>query len=305
MQGVPRHSFFHRLQPRFRDRLLRPARESALQFWLRNANLFGKWPIGDSMPETTTQPSAPAKFEKEAATAQLRKSIIISHRTPSIWSSRLTNCEEQFLSRLAGLPFPFASRGRTASCTPSQPTPLLRRRVHDGTFDIVLNRVDEGFMSNWLCDIEVGTNVTFHGPHGLFVMREPKHDAVFIATGTGIAPFRSMVQWLFAYPERNHDRQFWLVFGTRYHHGIYYREEFEQIQREHPNFHYTATLSRCGDDWQVAEAMCRPRARSGSRPREHDCLHLPPSTTWSTQNRKMLMEEMGWERKQIVFERYD
>ena len=74
-------------------------------------------------------------------------------------------------------------------------------------FDIVLNRVEEGFMSNWLCDIEVGTLVTFHGPHGLFVMREPKHDAVFIATGTGIAPFRSMVQWLFAEPERNQDRQ--------------------------------------------------------------------------------------------------
>ena len=81
----------------------------------------------------------------------------------------------------------------------------------DGTFDVVLNRVEEGFMSNWLCDIEVGTDVSFHGPHGLFTMREPKHDAVFIATGTGIAPFRSMVQWLFAEPERNQGRQIWLV----------------------------------------------------------------------------------------------
>ncbi len=130
-------------------------------------------------------------------------------------------------------------------------------------------------MSNWLCDIEVGTNVSFHGPHGLFTMREPKHDAVFIATGTGIAPFRSMVQWLFADPERNQDRQVWLVFGTRYEHGIYYKEEFEQIDREQPELSLRRTLSRCQDDWTGLPRLCSgPRA--GDRPwaRRYDRLHL-------------------------------
>ena len=83
----------------------------------------------------------------------------------------------------------------------------------NATFDLCLNRVDSGFLSNWLCDLEEGTTVQFHGPHGLFTLREPQKDAVFVATGTGIAPIRGMVHWLFEKPERNREHEYWLVFG--------------------------------------------------------------------------------------------
>src|SRR5271166_325780 len=79
------------------------------------------------------------------------------------------------------------------------------------SFDLCLNRVDSGFLSNWLCDLEEGASVHFHGPHGLFALREPHKDAVFIATGTGIAPIRGMLQWLFEKPERNQGSDYWLV----------------------------------------------------------------------------------------------
>jgi len=46
---------------------------------------------------------------------------------------------------------------------------------------------------------------------------------LFIATGTGIAPFRSMLHWLLADPSRHHGHQFWLLFGVRYEQDIYYR----------------------------------------------------------------------------------
>src|SRR5271169_4433067 len=95
----------------------------------------------------------------------------------------------------------------------------------DATFDLCLNRVESGFLSNWLCDLPEGATVQFHGPHGLFTLREPRADAVFIATGTGIAPIRGMVHWLFETPERNRDHEYWLVFGTRYEYSIYYRDE--------------------------------------------------------------------------------
>ena len=98
----------------------------------------------------------------------------------------------------------------------------------DATFDLCLNRVEQGFLSNWLCDLEVGATVQFHGPHGLFTLREPRADAIFIATGTGIAPIRGMLEWLFQQPERNRGHEYWLVFGTRYEHSMYYRQEFER-----------------------------------------------------------------------------
>ncbi len=85
-------------------------------------------------------------------------------------------------------------------------------------FDLCLNRVEGGFFSNLLCDLEVGQTVQFHGPHGLFTLRAPLTDSIFIATGTGIAPMRSFVEGLF--PPNGEDqsetRKFWLVYGTRH-----------------------------------------------------------------------------------------
>ncbi|MGH9528309.1 MAG: ferredoxin--NADP reductase, partial [Terriglobales bacterium] len=63
---------------------------------------------------------------------------------------------------------------------------------------LCLNRVQDGFMSNFLCDMREGNDLQCQGPFGDFILRPPLRDTVFIATGTGIAPFRSMLHWLLA-----------------------------------------------------------------------------------------------------------
>jgi len=173
------------------------------------------------------------------------------------------------------------------------------------TFDLCLNRVGSGFLSNWLCDLEEGASVHFHGPHGLFTLREPRKDAVFIATGTGIAPIRGMLQWLFEQPERNHGSEYWLFFGTRYEHSIYYRDEFELIQRENPNFHYVPTLSRGGDLWSGRRGYVQDHVREVVAGRTDMQAYICGLHQMVDANRKLLKEELGWDRKQIVFERYD
>src|SRR5215475_3836133 len=72
-------------------------------------------------------------------------------------------------------------------------------------FALCLNRVQDGFMSNYLCDLEEGAEISGQGPFGNFILRPPLRDTIFIATGTGIAPYRSMLQWLFADHERHWD----------------------------------------------------------------------------------------------------
>src|SRR5579885_1118217 len=98
-------------------------------------------------------------------------------------------------------------------------------------FDLCVNRVEGGFFSNLLCDLEPGQTVQFHGPHGLFTLRQPLTDSIFIATGTGIAPMRGFVQWLF--PENGEDRSegrpIWLVYGTRYPTEIYYQKYLKRL----------------------------------------------------------------------------
>jgi ferredoxin-NADP reductase len=172
-------------------------------------------------------------------------------------------------------------------------------------FDLCLNRVESGFLSNWLCDLEEGATVKFHGPHGLFTLREPRKDAIFIATGTGIAPIRGMLHWLFEKPERHAGHEYWLVFGTRHERSLYYRDEFERLVREHANFHYVPTLSRCGNDWQGCRGYVQDHVRGIVSGRGDMQAYICGLNLMVDANRKLLKEGLGWDRKQIVFERYD
>ena len=121
-------------------------------------------------------------------------------------------------------------------------------------FELCVNRVEEGFFSNHLADLPdlpIGGTIQIHGPHGHFVLKEPITDSILIATGTGIAPMRGYLQWLFPQdgPDRSNGKQIWLVYGTRHESDIYYRAEFEALAARQPNFHYLPTLSRAPESW--------------------------------------------------------
>jgi NAD(P)H-flavin reductase len=239
--------------------------------------------------------------ERKIYTARLNKSILLSPQTKHL-ELMVEGVDEfrftpgQFVS--IKHPKPDGKEHTRAYSIASPPRP-------NATFDLCLNRVDDGFLSNWLCNLEQGTTLQFHGPHGLFTLRQPSKDAIFIATGTGIAPIRGMVQWLFEQPERNRGHEYWLVFGTRYEHSIYYRDEFEQIERENTNFHYVPTLSRCGDDWQGCRGYVQDHVREIVAGRSDMQAYICGLHQMVNANRELLKNEMGWDRKQIVFERYD
>jgi ferredoxin-NADP reductase len=179
----------------------------------------------------------------------------------------------------------------------------------DRSFDLCLNRVQDGFLSNYLCDLEPGATLPWHGPHGLFTIREPIRDSVFIATGTGIAPIRGMLHWLFADAERHQGHQFWLIFGTRHEEGIYYRKEFEQLAGEHPNFHYVVTLSRPPASWPgrcgyVQACVQNILAERPNRGVNEMTAYICGLNAMVSANRELL-KSLGWDRRQIIYERYD
>ncbi len=238
---------------------------------------------------------------RQLLTAELTKSVLLSPQTKHL-ELRVEGVEE---FRFIPGQFVTIKEPRADGKLHTRAYSIASAPRSEPTFDLCLNRVENGFLSNWLCDLEVGATVEFHGPHGLFTLREPRQDAVFIATGTGVAPIRSMVEWLFANPERNRGHEYWLVFGTRYQHSIYYRDEFEQIGRENPNFHYVPTLSRCGDDWQGCRGYVQDHVRQIVAGRTDMEAYICGLNQMVAANRKLLGEEMGWDRKRIIFERFD
>ncbi len=188
-------------------------------------------------------------------------------------------------------------------------------------FDVCVNRVEDGFFSNLLCDLEVGQCLPFHGPHGMFTLRSPLTDSILIATGTGIAPMRSFAEYLF--PEtgenRSQGRRFWLVYGTRHESELYYEHYFEKVAASHSNFVYRKTLSRPHDGWEGARGYVQQLVEEIALEYAHERAHNPHSVPGAHYNihayicglnemvaaNRECLKRAGWERKQIVFERYD
>lgn len=62
----------------------------------------------------------------------------------------------------------------------------------DDLIRLCIRRVEKGSLSLRLAEMPVGAALTFNGPHGYFTFRASARRAVFVATGTGIAPFCAM-----------------------------------------------------------------------------------------------------------------
>lgn len=109
-------------------------------------------------------------------------------------------------------------------------------------------RAPDGMGSHYLFDeVQPGSAVRWKGPEGAFTLPDPiEKDLVLICTGTGVAPFRSMLRDL-QHSEKSH-RNIHLIFGTRTEKDILYREEFENLTRTMPGFRYDVALSR-QPDW--------------------------------------------------------
>ena len=100
-----------------------------------------------------------------------------------------------------------------------------------------------GVCSKYLCDCEAGDQVRITGPVGKrFLLPTDFHqrDLIFIATGTGIAPFRGMLKEMF---DQEYGGTASLIFGVQYADTILYDDEF-RAYLDRPNFRYMTALSR-------------------------------------------------------------
>src|ERR1700676_1812582 len=112
-------------------------------------------------------------------------------------------------------------------------------------FELCLNRVDDGAFSPHLFDLSAGDVVNMQPPLGTFTLRQPLRDSLLVATGTGIAPFRSMLKAVLE-PD---SPAFTLLFGVRHESHLLYRQEFDEIAAEFPQFRFWPTLTRPGPAW--------------------------------------------------------
>ena len=113
---------------------------------------------------------------------------------------------------------------------------------------LLFNRVPDGPGSGYLFGLQEADPLKFQGPNGSFYLDEkPGRDLVFVATGTGIAPFRSMLETLLEQPDTGTLTLYW---GLRSQRDLYYQEELETLAKQHSNFSFVTTLSRPESGWK-------------------------------------------------------
>jgi Na+-transporting NADH:ubiquinone oxidoreductase subunit F len=112
--------------------------------------------------------------------------------------------------------------------------------------------IPPGIMSSYVFNLKPGDELTVSGPFGEFFARDTDREMCFIGGGAGMAPMRSHI---FDQLKRLHSKRkmtFW--YGARSMREAFYVEEFEQLQKENPNFEWHLALSEPlpEDNWTGA-----------------------------------------------------
>ena len=101
-----------------------------------------------------------------------------------------------------------------------------------------------GVVSSYLFQVTPGSELDVSGPYGHFFANESDAEMIFIAGGAGMAPMRSHILDQLRRIRTTRPISFW--YGARSPREIIYRELFDELAAEHPNFEWTVAISECG-----------------------------------------------------------
>jgi NAD(P)H-flavin reductase len=118
--------------------------------------------------------------------------------------------------------------------------------AHQKEFTIVVDVTPMGPGSKFFLEKKEGDRVPVLAPLGTFHFDDPINPVVFIATGTGVVPFRTMIE---EYMTGGGKQEITLLWGLRREEDIFWRDMFDHWQETYPNFHYSIMLSQPGEGW--------------------------------------------------------
>lgn len=111
--------------------------------------------------------------------------------------------------------------------------------------EIACAYVDGGVASNLLFNLKPGEIIHASGPFGLFTLKEEQPARyILIATGTGVAPYRSMLQEIKKRLNNGSSLEVCLIQGVRTKNELLFEEEFANLHDAFKNFTFKACYSR-------------------------------------------------------------
>lgn len=119
----------------------------------------------------------------------------------------------------------------------------------NNSLDFFIKKYENGLMSKyWFEEAKQNDLLRLEGPLGTFFYRESEaKDVVFLATGTGVAPVKSILEELETSNTDHSGKRFWVVVGARFEHDLFWEPE---INGNKIDVTYIPVLSRPNEDWK-------------------------------------------------------
>jgi ferredoxin-NADP reductase len=171
-------------------------------------------------------------------------------------------------------------------------------------FSIVKSEESTGGSRYLFEEATVGTPIRFKGPDGSFTLRESSadKDLVFICTGTGVAPFRSIIWDM--YNQKIPHKNVHLIFGGRKEHDILFRDEFAFLEKNLSGFRFDAALSR-EPSWAGTKGYVHPVYTEGYKNVRSDVhFYICGWSKMIDDAVAKLLVDLGYDKSQVFYELY-
>jgi len=238
---------------------------------------------------------------------RLAEIVSASALSPSVRSLVLRCVDGQALGHQAGqwvnLDVPVSGgggvtrRAYSVASAPSLQAPDL--------FEIAVTRVADGAASMALHELPLGTQLPLDGPHGFFTRESERDEPVlWVGTGTGLSPLRAMLEEELARGDAGRPR-IALLFGCRTEADVLWGEQLHDWVSEHPRFSLFTTLSRPAPDHFGRSGYVQAHLREVAEVMGRPIVYACGLSRMVQEVRRVLKEELGYDRRRIRTERYD
>jgi Na+-transporting NADH:ubiquinone oxidoreductase subunit F len=106
--------------------------------------------------------------------------------------------------------------------------------------------VNPGIASSYIFSLKPGDKVLMSGPYGEFHVKEgSKAEMIWVGGGAGMAPLRAQIMHM-TRTLHTTDREMHYFYGARALNEVFYLDDFRQLEKDFPNFHFHLALD-CPD----------------------------------------------------------
>ncbi|MBO4730715.1 MAG: NADH:ubiquinone reductase (Na(+)-transporting) subunit F [Bacteroidaceae bacterium] len=118
-------------------------------------------------------------------------------------------------------------------------TPPMKPKPQVGFMDVM-----PGIASSYIFTLKPGDKVLMSGPFGDFhPIFDSKKEMIWVGGGAGMAPLRAQIMHM-TKTLHTTDREMHYFYGARALNEVFYLNDFHELEKEYPNFHFHLALDR-------------------------------------------------------------